>query len=257
MSGAAPRALALALLAAPALAPAQTMLDQEQRLIDIHCLLLDLPAVQAPGALAEWRLGLGLEAIAIPDIDGTTGSKVQLTASDRTKVFPRPRLALGLPAPEGFRAFVGASYVPPIEVRDASTNEIALEAGLAWVPDPFRLGIRAHGAYAYSKAPVTDPATRDSLETSVYGAELSAGWSFPVPGARLDVQPYAGVGVVSLHGRFRVQSDGYVLESRYTGASLHGGLRLFLAGAWEGVAEVAWYPGRLVHPNFRIGYVFP
>ena len=46
MSRAAPRALVLALLAVPALAPAQTMLDQEQRLIDIHCLLLDLPAVQ-------------------------------------------------------------------------------------------------------------------------------------------------------------------------------------------------------------------
>ena len=43
-------ALLLALLAAPLLARGQTMLDQEQRLIDIHCLLLDLPAVQAPGA---------------------------------------------------------------------------------------------------------------------------------------------------------------------------------------------------------------
>ncbi len=255
MSRAAPRALALALLALPALAPAQTMLDQEQRLIDIHCLLLDLPAVQAPGALEPWRWNLALEAIAVPEIDGTTGTKVQLTASDRTRVFPRPRLALGLPAPEGFRAFVGASYVPPLQFREASVHEIALEAGFAWVPSAFRAGLRAHGAYAYSVAPVTDPSTRDTLETWVYGAELSAGWAFAL-GTGFDLQPYAGAGVVGLHGRFRVQSDGNVLQSSYTGPSLQAGVRLLLGGAWEGVAEVDGYPSRLVHPNFRVGYVF-
>lgn len=256
MSGPARHALALALLVAPAMARAQTMLDQEERLIDIHCLLLDLPPVQAPGALPTWRWSLGLEAITVPNIDGTTGTKVQLTASDRTPVFPRPRLALGLPAPEGFRAFVGVSYVPPLRIREASTNEIAVEAGFAYAPGPFRVGIRAHGVYAYSSAPVTDPNTRDTLETGVYGADLSAGWSFAALGAGLDVQPYAGAGVVALRGRFRVASDGNVLESSYTGASLHAGIRLVHAGGWEGVAEVDAYPSRLVHPNFRVGYVF-
>ena len=256
MSAPARHALALALLLAPAAPRAQTMLDQEQRLIDIHCLLLDLPPVQAPGVLTEWRWNLGLEAITIPTIDGTTGTKVQLTASDRARVFPRPRLALGLPAPEGFRAFVGASYIPPFQIRDASTNAVAVEAGFAWVPDPFRAAVRAYGVYAYSKAPVTDPATRDTLETTDFGADLSGGWSFAVEGAGLDIQPYAGAGVVATHGRFRVESDGNVLESSYTGASLHAGIRLFLAGSWEGVAEVDWYPSRLVHPNFRVGYVF-
>ena len=63
--------------------------------------------------------------------------------------------------------------------------------------------------------------------------------------------------LVGLHGRFRVTSDAHVLESSYTGASLHGGVRLLLAGRWEGVAEVDWYPNRLVHPSFKVGYVFP
>jgi hypothetical protein len=257
VSGPARLALAVALAAAPAGAWAQTMLDQELRLIDIHCLLLDLPPLQGPGNLAAWQWDLGLEGITVPDIDGTTGTKVQLTASDRTKVFPRPRLALGLPAPEGFRAFAGVSYVPPLQIRDASTNLIALEAGFAWTPDPFRVGVRGHALYAYSIAPVTDPTTRDTLETGEYGADLSAGWTFAVEAARLDIQPYAGGGIVALHGRFRVTSDGNVLESRYTGASLHAGLRLALAGRWEGVVEVDGYPSRLVHTNFKLGYVFP
>ncbi len=256
MSGAARLGLAVALVAAPAGAWAQTMLDQEQRLIDIHCLLLDLPPLQGPGNLPAWQWDLGLEGITVPTIDGTTGTKVQLTASDRTRLFPRPRLALGLPAPEGFRAFAGVSYVPPFQVRDASTHLVALEAGFAWTPDPFRLGLRGHALYAYSVAPVTDPTTRDTLETEEAGAELSAGWTFAFESAGIDVQPYAGGGVVALHGRFRVTSDGNVLESRYTGAALHAGLRLALAGRWEGVVEVDGYPNRLVHTNFKLAYVF-
>ena len=260
MSGPARRALVLALLLAhlaPAAARAQTMLDQEERLIDIHCLLLDLPPLEAPAALAEWQWSVGLEAIAVPHIDGTTGSRVQLTASDRTPVFPRPRLILGLPAPEGFRSFVGASYVPPVRIRDLSTNQLAAEAGFAYAPaGPFRVGVRGHAVYASSSAPVTDPTTRDTLETREFGADLSVAWSFAVEGARLDIQPYGGAGVVSLHGRFRVTSDGNVLESSYTGASLHAGVRLLHAGRWEGVAEVEAYPNRLVHPSFKLGYLF-
>lgn len=256
MSALARRALVLALLLEPAAGWAQTMLDQEERLIDIHCLLLDLPPLEAPAALAEWQWSVGLEAIAVPHIDGTTGSRVQLTASDRTPVFPRPRLILGLPAPEGFRSFVGASYIPPVRIRDVSTNQFAAEAGFAYAPGPFRVGLRGHAVYASSNAPVTDPTTRDTLDTRVYGADLSVAWSFAVEGARLDIQPYGGAGVVSLHGRFRVTSDGNVLQSNYTGASLHAGVRLLQAGRWEGVAEVEAYPSRLVHPNFKLGYLF-
>ncbi len=244
----------LAVVAAP-FARAQTMLDQEERLIDIHSLLLDLPPLQAPGALEWRRLDVSLEVVSIPEIDGTTGTKVQITASDRTRLFPRPRVALGLPAPEGFRAFAGLSYIPPVPIRDVTTNALAGEAGIAWVPGTFRLGVRVHGTLATSTAPVTDPATRDTLETQEWGADLSAGGSFAAS-SRLRLEPYAGGGFVALHGRFRVASDGNVITSDYAGPAWHAGLRALFAARWELVTEVDGYPDRLVHTDVRLGYLF-
>lgn len=247
--------LAVVLLAAAAssAAGAQTMLDQEQRLIDIHSLLLDLPPLQAPGALAPGRLGVGLEVIGIPDIDGTTGGKRQITASDRTRLFPRPRVMVGLPAPEGFAAFAGASYIPPIAIREVSTHYGAAEAGIAWTPGVFRAGLRGHLLHATSRSPVTDPATRDTLETFEYGGDLSVGARLRLaPGT---LEPYAGAGVVSLRGRFRVTSDGAILRSDHTGAALHAGVRFLFRDRWEAVAELDAYPSRLVHGIVRVGYL--
>ncbi len=245
----------LAALAVAVPARGQTMLDQEERLIDIHSLLLDLPSMQAPVAFLPGQLSVALELVGIPYIDGTTGSKTQITASDRTRVYPRPRLAVGLPAPGGFRAFAGLSYIPPVEIRDVSTNAFAAEAGFAWVPGAFRIGVRAHGTWATSKAPVTDPATRDVLDTQVWGADLSAGGSFAA-GSSLLVEPYAGGGLVSLHGRFEVTSDGNVLTSDHTGPAWHVGARALFRARWELVAEVSGYPDRLVHTDFRLGFLF-
>ena len=166
--------LALLLAAGSGAANAQTMLDQEERLIEIHSLLLDLPPAQAPGALRPGELSLGVELITVPEIDGTTGPKRQITASDRTRVFPRPRLALGLPAPDGFRAFVGLAYIPPVAIREVSTHFGALEAGFAWVPGALAVAVRGHGLYARSRAPVTEPDTRDRLVTTENGADHSA-----------------------------------------------------------------------------------
>lgn len=249
------RSLVALLLAAAALpAAAQTMLDQEQRLIQLNSLLLDLAPVQAPGALAPGQLSLGLELIGVPVIDGTTGGKVQITVSDRTRVFPRPRIALGLPAPEGFRSFVGLSYIPPISINGVSTNYGALEAGFAWTPGDAALGLRVHGVVARSQAPVTDPSTRDTLDTVEGGADLSFGWSFALGPAVLS--PYVGAGVVTLDGTFTVTSDGYVLASRWTGLSLEAGIRLLLARHWTAVVEVDSYPGRLTHVGVLLAWQF-
>ncbi len=249
------RAVLLAALAATAgPAGAQTMLDQERRLIEIHALLVDLPPVDAPGSYRPWEGGLGLEIVTIPGIDGATGSRRQITASDRTPVFPRPRLALGLPAPDGFRAFAGISYIPPVQLNGVSSHLGAVEGGMAWVPGPLRVGLRGHVLYAESKSPVTDPNTRDTLQTFEVGADLSAGWALRLGAA--DLTPYAGVGLTWLAGDFRVTSDGNLLTSRYTALALHGGLRVLLLGHWEAIAELAAYPGRLVDPRFRAAYVF-
>jgi hypothetical protein len=245
--------VALGVAASAGGARAQTMLDQEQRLIDIHSLLLALPALQAPGALSPGALDLSVEAVTIPSIDGTTGSKRQITASDRTPVFPRPRLAVGLPAPGGFRAFAGVSYIPPIVIREVSTHYGAAEAGVAYAPGAVRVGARGHAVYATSRSPVTDPATRDVLETREAGVDVSVGGRLPI--SRLHVEPYAGAGLVALRGRFRVTSDATVLRSAYTGAALSAGVRLLFRARWELVTELDAYPGRLVHTDFRVGYL--
>jgi hypothetical protein len=233
---------------------AQEIVDEERRLIDVHSLLVDLPPLQAPASLESGTVDASLEAVIIPYIDGTIGTKREITASDRTRVFPRPRVAFGLPAPEGFRAFVGLSYIPPVAIRGVSTHYGALEAGLGWAPGALRVGVRGHAVYADSWAPVTDPATRDRLQTGEIGADLAIGAR--LGRGRLELDPYVGGGVVSLRGRFRVTLDGTVLRSTYTGPSYQAGLRLLIRSRWEVVTEVDGYPGRLVHPALRIGYLF-
>ncbi|MGC4000475.1 MAG: hypothetical protein QM767_24725 [Anaeromyxobacter sp.] len=244
----------LILVALPGLAAGQTMADQEERLIELHSLLLDLPALQAPGALAGGQWDLSVELVTIPVIDGATGAKTQITASDRTRLFPRPRASVGLGLPGDFRAFLGGAYVPPVKIREVATHDLSLEAGLAWVPGAFRAGLRVRGVYARSTSPVTDPDTRDELLTRLAGAELSVGGHFMA--GKVTLEPYAGAGVVTLRGRFEVTSDGNVLESDYTGPTWDAGLRLLAGGRWEVVGEVVGYPDRMVHPNFRVGYVF-
>jgi len=162
--------IACLIVAAAGAARAQTMLDQEQRLIEVHSLLVDMGALNAPGAYRERDLSLGLEVIVIPGIDGTTGGKRQITASDRTPVFPRLRLALGLPAPEGFRASVGIAYIPPIQLRDVSSHFAALEGEMAYAPGPLALGFRGHVLVARSMSPVTEPTVRDTLDNFEFGA---------------------------------------------------------------------------------------
>ena len=244
-------AAALLLLGAGA-ARAQTMLDQEQRLIEIHSLLVALPATQAPGALTPGQASLGLEVITIPTIDGTTGGKTQITASDQTRAFPRPRLQLGLPLGDDLRALVGLSYIPPFEVNQVSTHLGGAEAGLAWVRDALSVGLRGQAVYAESKSPVTDPATRDTLYTTVLGADLEVGYAFAAGPVRLT--PYAGGGFAWIDGRFKVTSDGTVLTSQATRPTFSVGLR---AAAWrelEAVAEFVDYPDRLQHVLFKVAW---
>jgi hypothetical protein len=234
-------------------ARAQTMLDQEQRLIEIHSLLVALPALEAPGALAPWQGRLGLEIITIPEIDGTTGGKTQLTASDFAKAFPRLRASLGLPLGGAWRAFAGLGYIPPLEVNQVSSHMLGLEAGAAWSHGPLSVGLRLHGEWADSRSPVTDPATRDQLITRIGGADLSAAWRLEL--GRVALTPYAGVGASRVDGTFTVTSDGHQLASTTTDLMLSAGVRLQAFGPFEAVAELIAWPGVLIHPGFSIAWV--
>jgi hypothetical protein len=239
--------------AAAGAARAQTMLDQEQRLIELHSLLVATTPMNAPGAYRNRELSLGLEVIGIPAIDGTTGGKRQITASDRTPVFPRLRLALGLPAPEDFRASVGLAYIPPIQLRDVSSHLAALEAEMSYAPGPLAVGLRGYVLVARSMSPVTDPATRDTLDNFEFGANVGAGYRLDFSPA--SVTPYASIGVTRAVGIFRVTSDGYELTSRTTSPALSAGVRLLAKQRFELVAELDVFPGRLVHPSFRFGWM--
>jgi len=229
------------------------MLDQELRLIEIHSLLVAMPALEAPARLRPFQPSAGLEVITIPIIDGTTGGKTQITASDRARAFPRVRLALGLPVADRWSAFAGVGWVPPVEFRGVSSNMVGLEAGLAWRCDRFAAGLRLHGEWADSRSPVTDPATRDQLVTWVTGADASAGWRFDA--GPVGLQPYASVGVGRIKGTFTVTGDGHTLVSRTTDLTLSAGLSLVVLKNVEVAAELVAYPGRLIHPGFRIAWV--
>jgi hypothetical protein len=245
---------ALVLVALAGAARAQTMLDQEERLIELGSLLIALPPDNAPGAYPPGKLALSIEIDGIPPINGQTGGKTQITPSDRTPVFPRLRLAYGLPAPDNFRAFVGLAYIPPIPLNDVQSHLGALEAGFAWAPDsPFTAGIRATVLVATSKAPVTDPNTKDTLDNFEYGGDLSAGYRFDLGRTRLT--PFASVGVTRVNGDFTVTSDGYTLTSHTTNLGLTGGLRLGY-GRIEGLAEVIVWPDRMVRPTFSVAWLF-
>jgi len=246
---------AAALAAFPGAAPAQTMLDQEERLIEIHSLLVALTPGTAPGAYRSGEVSLKLEVIGIPPINGQTGGKTQITASDRTPVFPRPRLAVGLPAPEDFRAFVGIAYSPPIPVNGVSSHLGAVDAGFAWAPEgPWSAGVRGHFLVASSKGPVTDPNTKDTLDDVEFGADVAAGYRVGL--GSFSLTPYAGVGLTRVNGDFTVTSDGYTLTSHTTNPGLTGGLRLTSGRHLEGVAELVVFPGRLVHPTFNVAWNF-
>jgi hypothetical protein len=219
------------------------MLDQEERLVELHSLLVALPAVEAPGALAPWQASLGLEIIAIPTIDGTTGGKDQITASDRTSAFPRLRLGLGLPLGGAWRAVAGIGYIPPVEVNAVTCHLGAVEGGVAWTPGALAVGLRVQAVRAVSKSPVTEPVTRDTLYTTVLGADLSVGYGLDAGPVRLT--PYASAGAAWVDGRFRVTSDGAEVTSTSTRPALGLGLR---AGGWhdlEAVVELVDYPERL------------
>ena len=101
---------------------------------------------------------------------------------------------------------------------------------------------------------MTEPDTRDTLDNFEYGADVSAGYRLGL--GSLSLTPFAGVGVTRVNGDFHVTSDNYTLTSRTTNVGFTGGLQLFAGHNVEGVAELMVYPGRLVHPSFRLAWVF-
>ena len=174
----------------------------------------------APGAV---RLSFDLTYVPTPSADIRRASFCQRKSenTELSPVFPRPRLAVGLPG--GF--FVEGSYLPPVTVLDATPNLGSLAVGWS---RPLRGGdagaaqsstwltVRAHATVGSVKGPITcaadalqntnpsrvcygDEPSDDSYRPNMVGVEAILGWT---GGARASA--YVGGGYTSLRPRFDV-----------------------------------------------------
>ena len=174
--------------------------------------------------LAPGVIRLSFDATYVPQprasIRRSTFCQRKEESTDLASVFPRPRLAVGLPG--GF--YVEGSYLPPITVMDATPNLGSLALG--WTralgtatPDapPARwLTLRAHATFGKVEGAITcasdvlqqtdatqacygDRPSEDTYEPNMFGAEAIYGFS---AGSRLTA--YLGAGYTALRPRFQV-----------------------------------------------------
>ncbi len=201
------------------------------------------PRQRRPGSLE-----VGLEALWVPTLSerertvGFNGSKTE--DLNKTSVFARPRLTVGLPA-----AFsLELSYVPPVEVFDVEPDLLAAAIGRPLHETArWRLGARAFAQYGTLKGDFTCPAeeaaagddllrnpfrceatSRDEMTLRVAGLELSAALR---PRGAQKVEPYAAFGVTRMDLDFQVGARyaGIVDSSRL----LTEGNTLYLAAGVE------------------------
>ncbi len=171
----------------------------------------------APGAV---RLSFELTYVPTPSADIRRSSYCQRKSenTDLSPVFPRPRLAIGLPG----GLYVEGSYLPPITVLDATPNLGSVALG--WV-HPLRalagggstwLTLRGHATFGEVKGPITcssdaiqssnpsavcygDSPSDDAYKPNMIGGEGILGWT----GAGR-FAGYVGVGYTSIKPRLLV-----------------------------------------------------
>ncbi len=141
------------LLAVPMVA--QTVLRFEQKLdfdepeawaMKHTAALATMTGLAVAPKLDQWEIRLAVEGSSVPTLSederrvGFGGVKVE--DLNRTSVFGRVRLQLGLPA--GFSATLG--YVPPVEINGIEPDLISLAVERALIDkDSWRLGLRLFG----------------------------------------------------------------------------------------------------------------
>lgn len=171
----------------------------------------------APGAV---RLSFDLTYVPAPGREISRASYCQRKSenTDLSPVFPRPRLAVGLPG----GLFLEGSYLPPVTVLDATPNLGSLALGWSRVlreqPDGGAtwLTLRAHATIGEVKGAITcseealqttsptqpcfgDEPSDDGYEPNMVGGEVIVGWRGT---GRLSA--YVGSGYTSISPRFQV-----------------------------------------------------
>lgn len=175
-----------------------------------------------PRALEPGSIELGFEAGWLPSLSederrvGFNGTKVE--DINRSSIFARPRLLVGLPA----KLSLELGYVPPIELDGVEPNLLSLALGRPiHESNRLRLGLRLTALQgtvegdivcsADEAAAGSDPAlnpflceapSEDELEISVYGLELSA--ALRIPGSSLE--PYASLAYNEMDLEFQIDA---------------------------------------------------
>jgi hypothetical protein len=187
------------------------------------------PLTFSPGGVVEptptgaVRVALDVTWIPAPDEDLRQTTQCFQPKEENTQlasVFPRPRLAVGLP----FHLQLEATWLPPITIADATPN--LLSVALAFTrPLGGSLGVavRGHATLGEVKGPITCPTSalqlddpmlacygtaesEDTYEPNILGVEAALTWR-----ASDRVAGYAGGGFTWLRPRFQVgfqEADG-------------------------------------------------
>ena len=241
------------------------------------------PIAFSPGGITEglapWRVRLAFEAAYVPSPSREmqqpeacyTVRKTENT--DLSPVFPRPRIAVGLPGGLVFEA----SYLPPITVADAEPNLGSVALSVPWTlrtrEDGATLSLiaRAHGTLGRVRGSITCPeknlqqqnsggacygeaASTDTYNPNMWGGELVLARQ----GAGERWGAYGAGGVTLLRPRFQVGFQ--YLDAAFDDTKIEVDLtRLAMgAGAWYRVGAAAAITGELYSvpadaTTFRLG----
>jgi hypothetical protein len=168
----------------PCRPPALDEDDNEARLLAFYSAPIAFSAGGMAQPLAPGAIRLSFEATYVPSPSTSIQQPEACYGLEKTEntelspVFPRPRLAIGLP----WRFVLEASYLPPITVADATPNLGSLALS-HFIPLRVRPGaaridllLRAHGTFGKVRGPITCP--DDALQQAdfalaCYGAEPS------------------------------------------------------------------------------------
>jgi hypothetical protein len=200
--------------------------SNEAKLLAYYAAPLTFSPSGAIGGLPAGAVRLGFEVTLIP----APGNELRRTSrcflekeenSQLSSVFPRPHLAVGLPA--GF--FAEAMYLPPVTVGNATANMASIALGVSRsITSLLGFSIRAHTTFGQVKGPITCPEealqqqsvdqacfgvgpSEDTYRPNIFGGELALSIA-----ASERVKLYGGGGYASLSPRFRVgflQANGY------------------------------------------------
>ncbi len=233
--------------------------------------------MDAPHGTEPGQIEFGLEAGWLPSLSpqqrlvGFTGTKEE--DLNRTPIFARPRVSLGLPHDVTF----SVGYIPPARIGGIKPNVLTLAAGRPVISTHFwRLGVRAHGLIGNLRGDIT--CDRDTVAAGLdparnpYLCEAPSNDTMTIRAGGLDVsnsfalsrsfQPYVTVGLNYFDTKFQTDARyaGMIGHSRLLGAgsavSVGGGLSYRISDRLRVTGETFYTPldvRRLLQPRITDG----